>query len=163
MPSNHLILCRPLLLLPGIYPTSGSFPKRWLFIPGGQSIGVLASASVLPMNIQGWFPLGLTGLISSLSKVFQESSPAAQFESINSSGFSFLVQLYCHCIFICVNALNPPPKYLKTSLNIMFLKRFCCGPFLKSSLNFLPYCLHTISCFDFLATMHVGSKLPDQG
>ena len=123
MPSNHLILCLPLLLLPRIYSTSGSFPKRWLFIPGGQSIGVLASASVLPMNIQGWFPLGLTGLISSLSKVFQESSPAAQFESINSLGFSILVQLYCHCIFICVNALNPPPKYLKTSLNIMLFKK----------------------------------------
>ena len=45
---------------------SESFPMIWLFISGGQSIG--ASASVLPMTIQGWFPLGLTGLISSLSK-----------------------------------------------------------------------------------------------
>ena len=43
-------------------PASESFPKNWLFVSGGQSIG--ASASVLPMNIQGWFPLGLTGLIS---------------------------------------------------------------------------------------------------
>ena len=68
MSSNHLILCRPFLLLPSIFPTSGSFPMSQLFASGGQSIGALASASVLPMNIQGWFPLGLTGLISLLSK-----------------------------------------------------------------------------------------------
>ena len=41
-------------------PASGSFPMSWLFIPGGHSIGASASASVLPKNIQGWFPLGLT-------------------------------------------------------------------------------------------------------
>ena len=45
-------------------PASGSFPISWLFTSGGQSIGASASASVLPMNSQGWFPLGLTGLIS---------------------------------------------------------------------------------------------------
>ena len=44
--------------------TSGSFPTSWLFTSGGQSIGALTSASVLPMNIQDWFPLGMTGLIS---------------------------------------------------------------------------------------------------
>ena len=48
------------------FPTSGSFPMSWLFPSGGQSVGV--SASVLPVNIQGWFPLRLTGLISLLSK-----------------------------------------------------------------------------------------------
>ena len=47
---------------------SGSFPMSQLFVSGSQSIGVSASASVLPVNIQGWFPLGLTGLISLLSK-----------------------------------------------------------------------------------------------
>ena len=46
------------------FPASGSFPMSWLFASGGQSIGVSASASVLPMNIQDWFPLGRTGLIS---------------------------------------------------------------------------------------------------
>ena len=46
----------------------GFFPVSWLFASGGQSIGASASASVLPMNFQGWFPLGLTGLISLLSK-----------------------------------------------------------------------------------------------
>ena len=46
------------------FPASGSFPMSWLFAWGGRVIGASASASVLPINIQGWFPLGLTGLIS---------------------------------------------------------------------------------------------------
>ena len=50
------------------FPASGSFPMSWIFESDGQSIGASASASVLPMNSQGWFPLGLTGLISLLSK-----------------------------------------------------------------------------------------------
>ena len=50
------------------FPASESFPVNQLFTSGGQSIGDLASASVLPMNIQGWFALGLTGLISLQSK-----------------------------------------------------------------------------------------------
>ena len=63
MPSNHLI---PSCLQS--FPTSGSFPKSQSFASGGQSIGASASASVLPMNIQDWFPLGLSDLISLLSK-----------------------------------------------------------------------------------------------
>ena len=51
-----------------VFPSIGSFPVNWLFASGGQSIGVSASTSVLPMNSQGWFPLELTGLISLLSK-----------------------------------------------------------------------------------------------
>ena len=69
MSSNHLIFCRPLLFLPSSFPSSGSFLMNQLFASGGQS-----SASVLPMNIQDWFPFGLTGLISlqakGLSRVF---------------------------------------------------------------------------------------------
>ena len=52
MPSNHLILCRPLLLSPSIFPSIRSFPTSQLFASHGQSIGASASASVLPMNIQ---------------------------------------------------------------------------------------------------------------
>ena len=68
MPSNHPILCCPLLLLPSVFASIRVFSKSQLFASGGQSIGTSASASVLPMNIQGWYPLGLTGLISLLSK-----------------------------------------------------------------------------------------------
>jgi len=68
MPSNHLILCRPLLLPPSIFLASGSFPMSQFFTLGGQSIGVSASASVLPMNIQDRFPLGWTVWISLQSK-----------------------------------------------------------------------------------------------
>ena len=53
---------------PQSFPVSRSFPMSWLFASGGQSIGASASASVLPMSIQSWFPLGLIGLISLLSK-----------------------------------------------------------------------------------------------
>ena len=55
---------------PQSFPALGSFPMSQLFASGGQSIGdsTSASASVLPMSIQGWFPLGLTGLIYLLSK-----------------------------------------------------------------------------------------------
>ena len=57
-----------LLLLPSIFPSIRVFPMSQFFASGGQSIGALASASVLTMNIQDWFPLGLTGLISLQSK-----------------------------------------------------------------------------------------------
>ena len=78
MPSNHLILCHPLLLLPSVFPSIRVFsgvttlcimwPKYWSFS---------ASASVFPVNIQGWFPLGLTGLIlpsKGLSRIFSSTS-----------------------------------------------------------------------------------------
>ena len=52
MPSNYLILCLPLLLLPSLFPASGSFPMSQFFASGDQSVGVSASTSVLPMNMQ---------------------------------------------------------------------------------------------------------------
>ena len=64
----------PFSSCPQSFPASRSFPMSWLFASGSQSIGASASAAVLPMNIQDWFPLGLTGLISlqpkGLSRVF---------------------------------------------------------------------------------------------
>ena len=91
MPSNHLILCFPLLLCLQSVPASGSFPMSQCFTSGGQRIGASSSASALPINIQDWFPWGLTGLISLQSKgLSQESSPTPQLESINSLAFSFL-------------------------------------------------------------------------
>ena len=58
MPSNHLILCYPpFSSCPQSFPASGSFPMSWPFAPGDQSVGASAAASVLPVNIQGWFPM----------------------------------------------------------------------------------------------------------
>ena len=68
MPSNHLILCSPLLLLPSIFPSIRVFSMSQFFTSGGQSIGVSASAFVVPPKIQDWSPLGWTGLLSMLSK-----------------------------------------------------------------------------------------------
>ena len=77
MPSNHLILCNPLILLPSIFPSIRSFLISQLFASGGQSIGASTSASVLPKNIQDWFPSGLIGLIlqsKGLSRVFSNTT-----------------------------------------------------------------------------------------
>ena len=68
MPSNHLILCHPFSSCPQSFPVSRSFPTNQLFASGGQSIGVSALASALPVNIPDWFPLRLTSLISLQSK-----------------------------------------------------------------------------------------------
>ena len=68
MPSNHLTLCRPLLLLPSNFPSIRVFSNESALCISGQSIGVSTSTSVLPVNIQDWFLLGLTGLISLKSK-----------------------------------------------------------------------------------------------
>ena len=63
MPSNPLILCHPLLLQTSIFPRIRVFSRSQFFASGGQSIGASASALILPMNIQDWFPLDLTRLI----------------------------------------------------------------------------------------------------
>ena len=72
------------------FPASGAFPVSWPFSSGGQSTGVSASASVLPMTIQDWFPLGLTGWISLQSKGVSRVFSNTEFKSINSSVLSFL-------------------------------------------------------------------------
>ena len=81
---SHLLLSS--FLLPSIFPSIRVFSNEWALHISDQSTG--ASASVFPMNIQGWFPLGSTDLISFQSRDSQESSSAPQFESINSSAFS---------------------------------------------------------------------------
>ena len=87
MPSNHLILCCPLLLLPSILP---SIKMSQFFTSGSQNMRDSASATVLPMNIQDWFPLGWTGWISLQSKGLSRVFATPQFKSINSLGLSFL-------------------------------------------------------------------------
>ena len=78
LPSSHLILQCPLLLPPSVFPSIRVFPVSWLFTSGGQRTGASASASVLPVNIQGWFPLELTALVSlqsnGLSRVFSSTT-----------------------------------------------------------------------------------------
>ena len=72
------------------FPTSGSFQMSHLFASGGQSTGVSASASRLPMNTQDWFPLGWTGWISLQSKGLSRVFSNTTFKSINSLALSFL-------------------------------------------------------------------------
>ena len=72
------------------FPGTGSFPMSQFFTSGGQSIGVSALASVILLNIQDWFPLGLTGLITLQSKGLSSIFSNTQFKSINSLGLSLL-------------------------------------------------------------------------
>ena len=96
MLSNHLILCHPLLLCLPSFPT-GSFPVSRLFISGGPNIGALASASVLPVNIQGWFLLGLTDLIS-----LQSKGLSSLLQQHNSK-----ISLLCHSAFFMIQLSHP--------------------------------------------------------
>ena len=105
MPSNHLILCRPLLYLPSILPSINIFSNESVVASGGQSIKASASPSALPMNVQGWFPFWLTGLIFLLSKGISVFS-APRFESISSSALS---------LFYCV-ALTSIHNYCKNHI-----------------------------------------------
>ena len=104
-----LILCHPLLFLPSIFPASGSFQMSQLFASGGQSIGVSASTSVLPVNTQDWSPLEWTGWILS-PRDSQESSPTPQFKSINSLALSFTFLIYFSSIKL--------PKYTHTYMYV---------------------------------------------
>ena len=106
MPSNHLILCRPLLLLPSILPSIRVSSNESVLCIRCQSTG--ASASVLPMSIQGWFPLGLTGLIFRSPRDSQESSPT------HSSKASIL----WHLAFFMVQLSHP---YMTAGKTVTFI------------------------------------------
>ena len=98
VPSDRLILCHPLLFCLQSFPASRSFPMSQLSALGGQSTGASASASVLSMNIQGWFSLRLTSLISllsrGLSRVFFRGTISIQHQvSILGHSAFFMVQL----------------------------------------------------------------------
>ena len=86
IPYNHLIVCRPLLLLPSIFQSIRVFSSEPALASGGQSIGASVAESVFPMNIQGPFPLGLTGLTALLSKRLSKVfSSTIQFSSVQFS------------------------------------------------------------------------------
>ena len=99
MPFSHLIPCHPLLTHLQSFPASGSFPMSWFFASGSQSIGASFSVSVLPVNIQGWFPLRSTGLISlqskRLSRIFsstivQKHQFFSAHRSLRSNSYNYL-------------------------------------------------------------------------
>ena len=90
------------------FPASESFPMSWLFVSGGQNIR--ASASFLPVNIQGWFPLGLTSLVSFSPRDSQESPQALQFKSINYLVLSLTI-IYEN---ICLLLITPIAMSLNT-------------------------------------------------
>ena len=116
MLSNHLILCCP-LLLPSIFPSIRVFSSELFFVSGRQRIGVSASASVFPMNIQDWFPLGLTGLIcfrsKGLSGVFSSTIWKHQFfgtqPSFNGSTFTFIDDYWKNHSFVSISFQNQVP------------------------------------------------------
>ena len=101
MPSSHLILCLPLLLLPLILPSIGVFSSESIFAWGSQSIGISALASFLPKNTQDWFPLEWTGWVclqsKGLSRVFSNITVQKhQFFSSQLSSQSKLTSIYDH-------------------------------------------------------------------
>ena len=94
------------------FPASGSFPMNRFFTSGGQSVGVSASASVLPVNIQDWFPLGLTGWSPCSRRDSQEYSPIPQFKNMFKINYNSIINkswkkestwaLLGHLLGICV-------------------------------------------------------------
>ena len=92
IPSNHLILCHPLFLLPSIFPSIRVFSNE-LFISGRQSVGGWASSSVLPMNIQGLFPLGVAALILKSKGLLSLLQQCSSKTSILWCSAFFMVQL----------------------------------------------------------------------
>ena len=108
------------------FPASESFPVSWLFASGGQSIGASVSALVLPMNIQDWFPLGWTGLISLLSKGLSKS--LLQHHSSKAS------ILWCSAFFM-VQLSHP---YMTTGKTIALTIRTLVGEVMAQLFNILP-------------------------
>ena len=139
MPSNHLIHCYPLSSCLQSFPASGSFPMTQFFTSGGQSSG--ASASVLPMNIQSRFSLGLTVWSPCSPRDIQESSPTPQFKSINSSALGFFIVQLSHPYMttgktIALSVLTFVSKVISLLFNMLYRLVIAFLPRSKS-LNFM--------------------------
>ena len=125
------------------FPASGSFPMSQSFTSDGQSIRVSASASVFPMNTQGWFPLGLTGWISCSPRDSQEFSPTPQFKSINSSALRFLygpTLTSAHGKTIALTRQTFVGKVMSLLFNMLYRLVIA---FLPRSKHLLISCLHS--------------------
>ena len=103
-PPSHL--CCPLLLLPSIFPSIRGFPNELAITSSGQSIGVSVLASVLPVSIQGWFPLGLTDFISLLSRGFSRvfaSTTVWEHSSLSYTANPCCLSILCVVICFCLS------------------------------------------------------------
>ena len=125
MPSSHLILCRPLPLLPPIPPSIKVFPMSQLFTSGGQSTGVSALASFLPKKSQGWSPSQWTGWIS-----LQSKGLSRVFSNTHSSKTSYL---WCSAFFT-VQLSHP---YMTTGKTIALTRRTFVGKVMSLLFNML--------------------------
>ena len=126
MPSNHLILCHPLLFLHSVFPSIRVFSNELTLHIRWQNIGASASASVLPMNIQDWFPLRLTGLIlqsKGLSGVF--SSPTVLKHQFLSAQPSFWFNSHI-CTWLLENHSFDYGTFVSKVISLLFntLSRF---------------------------------------
>ena len=124
MPSNYLILCHPFLLPPSIFASIRVFPMSWFFASGGQSIGVSVSASVLPMNLQDWFPLGL--LVWS-PYCPRDSQDLLQHHSLKAS-------ILWHSAFFIVQLSHP---YVTTGKTIALMRWIFVGKVISLLFNML--------------------------
>ena len=107
MPSSNLILCHPLLLLPSIFLSIRIFLRSQFFASGAQSIGASASTSVLPLNIQDWYPLGWTGWIYLQSKGLSRVSSNTTVQKHQFFGFKPTFSLSS---FTFIKRLILPPE-----------------------------------------------------
>ena len=121
---QHLILCHPLLLLPSIFPSIRVFSKESILRMSGQSIGVSALASVLPMNTQDWYPLQWTGWI------FLQSKGLSSLLQHHSSKASILRR----SAFFTVQLSHP---YMTTGKTIPLTRRTFVGKVMSLLLNML--------------------------
>ena len=107
--------CHPIILTsvapfsscPQSFPASGSFPTSQLFASGSQSIGASGSASILPMNIRDWFPLGLTGLIPLQSKGLSRDFSSTIWKHPHFYKWPTLISFNGWVIFRCVCTTSP--------------------------------------------------------
>ena len=126
MPSNYPILQCPRLRLSSVFPRSRSFPVSQFFTSRHQSIAASALTSLLPMNIQGWFPLGLTAWISLLSKGLSKS--LLQYLSLKAS------ILWCSAFFV----VQFSHTYLTTGKSIALTIQNFVGKVLSLLFNMVP-------------------------
>ena len=146
---NHLIFFYPLLLWLSIFPSFRVFPIGHLFSSGGQSIGVSASASVLPMNIQDWFPLGLIGWISLESKGFSRvlSNSTIQKQQFFSTQPSLWSISHIHTHLLGKRVAFTIWTFVSKIMSVLFnmlLSRFVIA-FLPRSKSFLNLWLQSLS------------------